>query len=49
MWSELPEIHVVDDAYYTKVLPSLDRQLEVAGVRLARVLNEAYEGACVSR
>jgi hypothetical protein len=43
---ELPERHVVDDAYYAKVLPSLDRQLGLAGLRLAKFLNEGYGAAC---
>jgi hypothetical protein len=46
VWEELPERHVIDDAYYAKVLPSLDRQLGVAGLRLAQFLNEGYGGAC---
>ena len=49
VWSEPPESHVVDDAYYAKVLPSLDQELGLAGMRLARVLNEAYGGACAAR
>lgn len=32
----------VDDDYVARVLPTLDRQLAVAGLRLARVLNEAF-------
>jgi hypothetical protein len=49
VWSELPESHLVDGAYYAKVLPSLDRLLGVASLRLARTLNEAYGGLCVAR
>jgi hypothetical protein len=33
---------MLDDAYYLDVLPIVDRQLGVAGLRLARVLNDAY-------
>jgi len=43
VWNLLPANHVLDDAYYQKVLPVLDRQLGVAGLRLARFLNDAYE------
>ena len=43
---QLPERHVVDDAYYAKVLPSLDRQLGLAGLRLAKFLNEGYGAVC---
>jgi hypothetical protein len=46
VWDALPESRLVDDAYYAKVLPSLDRQLGLAGLRLARVLNEAYGSVC---
>jgi hypothetical protein len=46
VWNELPERHVVDDAYYGKVLPSLDRQLGLGGLRLAHFLNEAHRAAC---
>lgn len=49
VWEQLSDSHVVDDAYYAKVLPSLDRQLGVAGLRLAHTLNEAFGGACVAR
>ena len=34
---------VLDDRYLHDVLPILDRQLGVAGLRLARLLNQAYE------
>jgi len=42
VWRLLPANHVIDDAYYREVLPVLDRQLGVAGLRLARFLNDAY-------
>jgi hypothetical protein len=42
MWQLLPTNHVIDDDYYGKVLPVLDRQLGLAGLRLARFLNDAY-------
>ncbi len=38
-------VFTVDDAYYAKVLPLLDQELAVAGLRLAGFLNEAYSGA----
>jgi hypothetical protein len=46
VWDELSEQHLVDNAYYAKVLPVLDRQLGLAGLRLARYLNEAYGSTC---
>lgn len=49
VWDALPGNRVVDDAYYSKVLPSLDRQLGLAGLRLARFLNEAYGEMCQAR
>ncbi len=42
VWRLLPANHVIDDAYYRQALPVLDRQLGVAGLRLARFLNDAY-------
>lgn len=36
------EHHVVVDAYYDKILPTLDRQLGVAGLRLAQLLNDIH-------
>lgn len=38
----IPADGTLDDAYYTKVLPILDQQLALGGVRLARFLNDAY-------
>ena len=49
VWDELPKSHIVDDGYYAKVLPTLDRQLGLGGLRLAQFLNEAYGGACSIR
>jgi S1/P1 Nuclease len=37
------EYRVMDDAYFNQVLPVLDRQLGVGGLRLARFLNETYQ------
>jgi hypothetical protein len=42
VWRLSPANRVIDDDYYGKVLPVLDRQLGLAGLRLARFLNEAY-------
>jgi hypothetical protein len=42
IWNLLPGDDVLDDNYFQQVLPVLDRQLVVAGLRLARFLNEAY-------
>ena len=44
VWERLPADHVLDDSYYLDVLPIMDRQLGLAGLRLARFLNEAYAG-----
>jgi hypothetical protein len=45
VWTLTPADKVLDDAYYGKILPILDRQLGVAGLRLAGFLNEAYGSA----
>ena len=42
VWNLLPLNRVLDDGYYQAVLPILDQQLGIAGMRLARVLNDAY-------
>lgn len=42
VWNLLPADHVINDDYFQKVLPTIDRQLGLAGLRLARFLNEAY-------
>ena len=36
---------VIDDAYYKMAMPLLDKELAVAGLRLAKFLNEAYSSA----
>jgi len=38
----LPEDLKLGDAYYQRSLPTVDRQLALAGIRLARLLNEAF-------
>jgi nuclease S1 len=35
--------HVIDQEYYNDAIPIVDRQLALAGLRLARVLNEALQ------
>jgi S1/P1 Nuclease len=35
--------HVIDEEYYKDAIPIVDRQLALAGLRLARVLNEALQ------
>jgi hypothetical protein len=35
--------HVIDEEYYKNAIPIVDRQLALAGLRLARVLNEALQ------
>jgi predicted secreted acid phosphatase len=40
---------VIDDAYYQRVLPVLDQQLALGGVRLARYLNDAFSASCPLR
>ena len=42
VWALTPADKILNDNYYAKVLPILDRQLGVAGLRLARFLNDAY-------
>jgi hypothetical protein len=38
------------DGYYAKILPTLDRQLGLAGLRLAQFLNDVKApGQCVAR
>jgi hypothetical protein len=38
----LPEDLKLGEAYYQRSLPTVDRQLALAGIRLARLLNEAF-------
>ncbi len=42
VWNLLPSGQPLDDSYYDEVAPILDRQLGVAGLRLARFLNDAF-------
>ncbi|MBV9044204.1 MAG: S1/P1 nuclease [Alphaproteobacteria bacterium] len=42
VWNAKPESNELDDAYYTAVLPVLDKQLGLGGLRLAKFLNDAY-------
>ena len=50
VWEQLPASRIVDDAYHAKILPTLDRQLGLAGPRLARFLNDVQApGQCTAR
>ena len=40
VWPWLPADRVIRDDYYRKAMPVIDRQLALAGLRLARFLNE---------
>ena len=42
VWNGRPADNVLDDRYLREVQPILDRQLGVAGLRLAKFLNEAF-------
>ena len=42
VWNLKPANNVLDDNYLNTVAPVLDRQLGLAGSRLARFLNQAY-------
>jgi hypothetical protein len=42
---QLPADGTIGDDYYAKALPVVDRQLAVAGLRLARLLQDALHGA----
>ncbi len=42
VWNAKPASNVLDDSYYQQVLPILDRQLGLGGLRLATWLNDAF-------
>jgi hypothetical protein len=42
VWAMTPSNHILDDDYLAQAKPIIERQLGVAGLRLARFLNEAY-------
>jgi hypothetical protein len=42
VWNLVPATKVLDEGYYNQILPVLDRQLGLGGLRLARFLNDAY-------
>jgi nuclease S1 len=46
VWMLRPADNVLDDRYLRDVLPILDRQLGVAGLRLAKFLNDAAAATC---
>jgi len=43
VWMLRPADNVLDDRYFRDILPILDRQLSVAGLRLAKFLNDASD------
>jgi len=50
VWHLLAPDRVLDDNYFNQVLPVMDRQLGVGGLRLARFLNETFAAPrCPSR
>jgi len=49
VWYWRPADEVLDDRYLRDVLPIMDRQLGIAGLRLARLLNQAASQACSTR
>jgi hypothetical protein len=46
VWNLRPADNVLDDHYFRDVLPVLDRQLGVAGLRLAKFINDAAGATC---
>jgi hypothetical protein len=49
VWAAKPANNILTDTYYRAVLPVLDRQLAVGGLRLARFLNEALASQACPR
>ena len=49
VWNGRPADNVLDDRYLRDVLPILDRQLGVAGLRLAKFINDAAAATCPPR
>lgn len=45
VWQLLPNNKKLDEGYYKQALPIMDRQLGIAGLRLARFLNDAYSSS----
>jgi hypothetical protein len=45
IWALTPANKILDEPYYDKNLPTLDRQLGVAGLRLARFLTDAFRAS----
>ena len=45
VWNLKPASNELDDTYYTAVLPVVDKQLGLGGLRLAAFLNTAYAAA----
>jgi hypothetical protein len=44
IWPLTPANKILDQPYYDKIIPALDRQLGVAGLRLVRFLADAFSG-----
>jgi hypothetical protein len=42
VWAMTPDNFVLDDTYLAQTLPIVERQLGLAGLRLARFLNDAF-------
>jgi hypothetical protein len=42
VWGMTPATGVIDDVYLDQAAPIMQRQIGLAGLRLARFLNEAY-------
>jgi hypothetical protein len=49
VWKARPANDVLGDDYYDAVRPVLDRQLGVAGLRLAKFLNDAAAATCTAK
>jgi hypothetical protein len=48
VWNAVPADMTLDDGYFQKLLPLLDRQLGAGGIRLAKFLNDAYATPCAT-
>lgn len=49
VWNMTPASRELDDAYLSRATPLLERQIGLAGLRLARFLNEAYASPACPR
>lgn len=48
-WSLTPDNKVLDERYFRQAMPVMERQLGLAGLRLARLLNDAYGSRACGR